>query len=231
MLITGSISLFLVIVSFGLLRGFCITYIIRYSSRFILTVMGFKSFYPSLSEFPKHQVLYTFNHNAEQDILLLTALGLKNTRFVLSEKTWIYIPILVSAISIGTRYIPQKKHAKRRKRFFKNTTQFLIKSKYSIAASSEGVHDHFHGIAPFNSGIYKMALEANLPIVPLYIHVPEESNMTGFKYAKNGTLCIELLDEISTKDWNMDNLDKHINDVRTVFVNRFNALNPNCKTV
>ena len=75
-----------------------------------------------------------------------------------------------------------------------------------------------------------MALEANLPIVPLYIHVPEESNMTDSKYAKNGTLGIELLEEISTKDWVIDNLDNHINDVRNIFIKRFNELNPNSKT-
>ncbi|MCK0179700.1 1-acyl-sn-glycerol-3-phosphate acyltransferase [Flavobacteriaceae bacterium S0862] len=174
--------------------------------------------------------MYTFNHNAEQDIFLLTALGLANTRFVLSEKTWIYIPIVVSALAIGTRYIAQKKHPKRRARFFKNTTEFLKTTNYSIAASSEGVHNHFHGIASFNTGIYKMALEAKLPIVPIYIHVPEESNMNYSKYAKNGTIGIELLEEISTKDWNYNNLEKHINDVRNVFVKRFNELNPTNKT-
>jgi putative phosphoserine phosphatase/1-acylglycerol-3-phosphate O-acyltransferase len=75
-----------------------------------------------------------------------------------------------------------------------------------------------------------MAIEANLPIVPLFIHVPEESNMSDSKYAKNGTLSLELLEEISTKDWNIDNLDTHINDVRNLFVKRFNELNPNSKT-
>ena len=82
---------------------------------------------------------------------------------------------------------------------------------------------YVHGIAPFNRGIYRMALEANLPIVPLFINVPNEGN--------NRTLGIELLEEISTKDWDIPNLDKHINDVRNVFVKRFNELNPNCKTI
>jgi len=193
--------------------------------------MGFKSFYPSLNEFPKHQVLYTFNHNAEQDIFLLTALGLVNTRFVLSEKTWVYIPIVLSALSIGTRYIPQKKHTKRRASFFKKTTHFLIKTTYSIAASSEGVHKQFHGIAPFNTGVYKMALEAKLPIVPLFIHIPQGCMMSYSTYAKNGTLGIELLEEIPTSDWDIDNIEKHINDVRNVFVKRFNELNPTNKTI
>lgn len=193
--------------------------------------MGFRGYYPSLDKFPKHQVLYTFNHNAEQDIFLLTALGLQNTRFLLSEKTWIYIPLVVSALATGTFYIPQKKHPKRRLRFFKKTTKFLKETNYSIAASSEGVHDMFHGIAPFNRGIYEMALEANLPIVPIYIHVPEGCNMNYWEFAKRGVLSIEKLDEIPTIDWDIDNLEAHINDVRNVFVKRFNALNPNNKTI
>jgi putative phosphoserine phosphatase/1-acylglycerol-3-phosphate O-acyltransferase len=134
-------------------------------------------------------------------------------------------------LATGTFYIPQKKHPKRRLQFFKKTTKFLKKTNYSIAASSEGVHNHFHGIAPFNRGIYQMAIDSNIPIVPLFINVPEESNMTGPKYAKNGTLGIELLEEIPTKDWDVNNLDKHINDVRNVFVKRFNELNPNKKTI
>ena len=229
-LITGSIALVLVIISFGKLRNLCVTYIIKPSSKFILWVMGFRGFYPSLDKFPKHQVLYTFNHNAEQDIFLLTALGLQNTRFLLSEKTWIYIPLVVSALATGTFYIPQKKHPERRLRFFKKTTKFLEETNYSIAASSEGVHNHFHGIAAFNRGIYQMAIESNIPIVPLFINVPEESNMTDSKYAKNGTLGVEIMEEISTKDWDLNNLDKHIQDVRNVFVKRFNELNPNNKT-
>ncbi|WP_242206500.1 lysophospholipid acyltransferase family protein [Aestuariivivens insulae] len=220
--ITGSIALIFVVISFGKLRNLCVTFIIKPSSRSILWVNGFRGYYPPLDKFPKHQVLYTFNHNAEQDLFLLTALGLQNTKFLLSEKTWIYIPLVISALATGTFYIPQKKHARRRLKFFKKTTKFLQKTNYSIAASSEGVHEHFHGIAPFNRGIYRMALEANLPIVPLFINVPKESD--------NRTFGIELLDEISTKDWQVYNLDKHIEHVRTIFVNRFNELNPNCKT-
>jgi putative phosphoserine phosphatase/1-acylglycerol-3-phosphate O-acyltransferase len=230
MTITGGVSLLLVLISFGVLRNFCVKHIIRHSSRFILRIMGFKSFYPKLNEFPTHQVLYTFNHNAEQDIFILTGLGLPNLRFILSEKTWIYIPLVISALAAGTRYIPQKKHAKRRLKFFVDTTRFLKRTNYSIAASSEGVHHHFHGIAPFNKGIYRMALEANIPIVPLYINVPEANNMNASKYANNGTIGIEILDEISTKDWTLENLDKHIDDVRKVFVKRFNQLNPDNKT-
>jgi 1-acyl-sn-glycerol-3-phosphate acyltransferase len=229
-LLTGGVALVFVLISYGKLRNRCVTYIIKPASRFILWVIGFRGCYPPLDKFPKHQVLYTFNHNAEQDIFLLTALGLQNVRFLLSEKTLIYIPLVISALATGTFYIPQKKHSKRRLQFFKKTTTFLKETNYSIAASSEGVHPHFHGIAPFNRGIYQMALEAKIPIVPMFIYVPEENNMTAFKYAKKGTLKIELMQEISTKEWTLENLDMHINEVRNLFVKRFNELNPTNKT-
>jgi len=224
--ISGGIALIIIMLTFGKARNQCVTYIIKPSSRFILRIGGFRSIYPSIDEFPKHQVLYTFNHNSEQDIFLVTGLGLQNNKFIFSEKTLIYIPLVISALATGTFYIPQKKHPKRRAKFFERTTQFLKDTDYSILASSEGVHDQFHGIAPFNRGIYKMAMEAELPIVPLFVHIPEGSSMVDGNYAKRATLKVELLDEISTKDWTMEYLDEHINDVRQIFVKRFNELNP-----
>lgn len=224
--ITGSISLVLVLITFGLLRNFCVRYIIAPSSRFILRIMGFKSKYPRRDQFPKQQVLYTFNHNAYLDVFLLTGFGVPNLRYVLSEKTLVYIPVVISALAVGTRYIPQKKHPERRLKFFISTTAFLKRTNYSIVASAEGVHQHFHGIAPFNRGIFHMALEAGIPVVPLYIHIPEESNMFKTSYAKKGTFHVEILDQIETDNWKLEDLDVHINDVRKVFVNRFNKLNP-----
>jgi len=226
MTVTGLVSLVLVLSSLGFLRNFCVQYIIKYSSRFILRIMGFTGVFPALNEFSKDQVLYTFNHNSYLDIFLLTGLGVPNLRFVLSEKVWVYIPLIISAMAIGTRFIPQKKSPKRRRNFFKYTTRFLKETKYSIAASAEGVHEHFHGIAPFNQGIFLMALEARLNIVPLYIHIPRENNMFKTEYAKGGVVEIELMNPILTDNWSLENIDAHIDEVRTIFTQRFNALNP-----
>jgi 1-acyl-sn-glycerol-3-phosphate acyltransferase len=226
MTVTGLISLLLVALSFGSLRNFCARYILNYSSRFILRIMGFRSIYPPLNVFPKQKVLYTFNHNSYADVFLLTGIGLRNLRYVLSEKTLVYVPLVISALAAGTLYIPQKKHSRRRLNFFIRTTKFLKRNNFSIAASAEGVHEHHHGIAPFNRGIFHMAIEANLPIVPIYIHIPEESNMFKTEYATKGTFIVEILDQIETSGWSYENLDEHKDQVRKVFVERFNELNP-----
>ncbi len=224
--VVGILGLFLVVISLGTLRPFLVRYLMAPNSRFVLWASGFKFNYPSLDEFPKYQVMYTFNHNSYHDIFMLTGMGVPKLRFVLSEKTWVYIPLIFSALAVGTLYIPQKKHARRRLAWFLRTTEFLKKKNLSIAASSEGVHKQFHGIAPFNRGIYHMALEAELPIVPLFINIAKENNVFQTGYAKNGTVSLEILPEVSTKNWKLENLNQHIDEVRKFFVTRFNELNP-----
>jgi putative phosphoserine phosphatase/1-acylglycerol-3-phosphate O-acyltransferase len=225
MLVIGTISLFLVLVSFGLLRNFCIKYIFKYSSRFLLKINGYGYVLPDIDKFSKHQVLYTINHNSYIDIFLLTSVGLPDTRFILSEVTLKYVPMVISAKAIGTFYIPQKKHEKRRLRFFLKITSFLKKTNYSVISSPEGVSPYVHGINPFNKGIFHMAMEAKIPIVPLYIHIPKSINPYNGKYSKSGIIHLEVLKEIDTSEWKLENIWEHIAKVRNVYVDRFNELN------
>jgi 1-acyl-sn-glycerol-3-phosphate acyltransferase len=226
MVITGVFSLVIIFLSFGYLRNFCAKYILSYSSRLILRLMGFKGAFPKKEELPDYPVMYTFNHNSNLDIFLLTGLGLHNTRFILSQNTFKFVPLILSAKAIGTFYIPDSNKHEKRIIFFKRVTKFLQKRKMSIVASSEGVHEWSHGIAPFNKGLYHMAIEAKLPIVALYIHIPEVNNpMRGNKTAKGGTINIEYLKKFDTTNWNLDNLLDNIEVVRSEFVKRFEELN------
>jgi 1-acyl-sn-glycerol-3-phosphate acyltransferase len=225
MFVVGTIALLIVIVSFGLLRNFCIKYIFKYSSRFLMKIHGYEFELPNINKFSKHQVLYTLNHNSYLDIFLLTAIGLPNTRFILSEVTLKFIPMILSAKAIGTFYIPQKKHEKRRLRFFIKTTSFLKRTTYSIIASPEGVSKYIRGINPFNKGIFHMAMKAKIPIVPLYIHIPEDINTYKGEYSKSGKIQLEILKEIDNSEWTLETIWEHIAKVRRVYVDRFNELN------
>jgi 1-acyl-sn-glycerol-3-phosphate acyltransferase len=229
--ITGSIGLALVLISFGTLRNSLSQYYFNYISLFILKIMGFSASIPDKKHFPKGAVYYTFNHNSNLDVFLLTSLGLKNVRYLLSEKTLKYFPLIFSAKALGSFYIPQQHHLKRRLKFLIRITNLLKRNKHlSMFGSAEGVHLHRYAIAPFNKGIFHMAMDAKLNIVPLYIHIPKESLTDDFKNAKGGTLKLEIMDEINTANWSLPHLEQHISEVRAIYVNRFNALNPNDKT-
>jgi 1-acyl-sn-glycerol-3-phosphate acyltransferase len=222
---SGSVALLLRVLSFGTSTDFCRRYIVGGSSRLILRLIGIRLELPPRSAFPTGQVMYTFNHNSFLDVLLVTGLGLQNTRFFLSEGTLKFIPVTISAIAIGTLYIPLQKHEARRERFFEKTTQRIMREGCSVFVSSEGVHRFVHGIAPFNHGVYRMAMEAGLPVVPVYFHIPEKVNsLEGFKY-RSGAVRIELLPAIQTSEWCQGELAEHVASVREIFFRKFNEAN------
>ena len=223
MTITGSIALVLRIISFGLLTNFNRKYFIAYSSKITMWLVGIKLDLPKENPIKEGKYFITFNHNSYLDIFALTALGYNDTVFLLSEKTLKIIPVTLSAQSIGIVYIPQKKHKERRMNFFHNLEKKILEKKLNVAGASEGVHNHHHGIDKFNRGVYHMAKLCNLSIIPLFITVPLESNpFSKYKYFKRGIVKIEILDTVSTNQWEIENLDLHVQEMREIYVKKFN---------
>ena len=219
----GTVGSVLRIVSFGLLTNFNRAVLIPIFCKLTLAAMGIRI--DNRVQLPKLDTphFFTFNHNSYLDGFVLMSLGLKNMRILMSEKMLIFLPVALISFSIGLLYIPQKKNKERRMKCFYNVERRINEERVSIMGSSEGVHRYGERIAQFNRGVYHMALNCKMPVVPLFIYTPIESNpYANFRPFKSGTLVIETLGIIPTKDWKLENLDNHIDDVRKLYVKRFN---------
>jgi putative phosphoserine phosphatase/1-acylglycerol-3-phosphate O-acyltransferase len=219
----GTVGSVLRIVSFGLLTNFNRAVLIPTFCKLTLAAMGIRI--DNRVQLPKLDTphFFTFNHNSYLDGFVLMSLGLKNMRILMSEKMLIFLPVALISFSIGLLYIPQKKNKERRMKCFYNVERRINEECVSIMGSSEGVHRYGERIAQFNRGVYHMALNCKIPVVPLFIYTPIESNpYANFRPFKSGTLVIETLGIIPTKDWKLENLDNHIDDVRKLYVKRFN---------
>jgi putative phosphoserine phosphatase/1-acylglycerol-3-phosphate O-acyltransferase len=219
----GTVGSVLRIVSFGLLTNFNRAVLIPTFCKLTLAAMGIRI--DNRVQLPKLDTphFFTFNHNSYLDGFVLMSLGLKNMRILMSEKMLIFLPVALISFSIGLLYIPQKKNKERRMKCFYNVERRINEERVSIMGSSEGVHRYGERIAQFNRGVYHMALNCKIPVVPLFIYIPIESNpYANFRPFKRGTLVIETLGIIPTSDWKLENLDNHIDDVRKLYVKRFN---------
>ncbi len=222
---TGSVALILKWISFGASTKFGTKYIIAPSSRLILLLAGVQYKLPRRSVYPNRQVMYTFNHNSYLDVLILTAMGIPNTRFFLSETTFKFIHLTISAMAIGVHYIPMKSDPARRAKFFKEVEKDIMQSGHSVFVSSEGVHEFIHGIAPFNRGVYHMAMNCGMDIQLVYLDVPKKMNALNDYKFNNGTVEAYLMEFISTKDWSLDVLDDKIDSIRERFLKEYSLKN------
>lgn len=220
----GIIALSLRIISFGLLTDFNRKHLVPAFSKAILYILGITLENEVKLEEPDRPHFYTFNHSSHLDTFILMCLGLTNTRFLMSEKTLHYIPATLAALAIGVLYIPTKLNKERRLKFFIRLAERIKKEKVSIAGSSEGTGGEFNTINQFNRGVYHMALVSEMPIVAIFIYTPVESNpFNDFRPIKKGTVRMELLDIIPTTDWKLENLDSHIDQIRNMYVEKFNS--------
>jgi 1-acyl-sn-glycerol-3-phosphate acyltransferase len=171
-------------------------------------------------------VFITFNHNSFLDGMVLMSLGFTRTHFLLSEKMYLYLPLFFTSWATGVWYIPTKSNRARRLNYFKKIEQRILSRRVSVAGSSEGARPHFHGIAEFNRGVYHMACNCQMPVVALYIHTPEESNpFSNFRPFKRGVVQVSLLGTFETENWNLNDLDQHVQAMQNVYINEFNRQN------
>lgn len=222
LLVFGLVSTSLRLISFGLLVPFNRKVLTVISSKLILKTIGFRLVLPKNYLTPLQPTLITFNHNSLLDIFSLTALGL-NVPFLLSEKTLKLIPLTLTAFGIGVIYIPQKKHPKRRARFFNRLEKRIKRKPMSFAGSSEGVHDYINGIAEFNTEVYRIALGGNLNISPLFVYIPKEfDNLDNYTSVKGGVIEVCRMQPNSVKNWTLENIEEKVGEMRLKFVEFYN---------
>lgn len=220
--VVGSLFYF---ISFGKLAQFNYQFISPFFCRIVLRMIGCRIQYPKKSEYPKKQVLYIFNHNSYLDIFIIPAMRIPHCRYIISETTQNVLPLYVSNLVNGALFIPRQKERERRVEFFKQTTNLLKETNWSIFTSPEGTHQFKHWIAPFNKGVFEIAMRAGVPLCPIFFNMKKEHNpFESYYFKAGGKTTFDLLPLVETKDWTQENLSEKISQVRQMFVNHFNQV-------
>ncbi|MFI6433192.1 HAD-IB family hydrolase [Rhodococcus oryzae] len=95
-----------------------------------------------------------------------------------------------------------------------------LKSGISIAISPEGTRTVTPRLGRFKKGGFHLAIQAGVPIVPIVIHNAGELMWRNSLVAHPGTVYVDVLEPVSTENWTVETLDKHVDEVRTLFEER-----------
>ncbi len=92
-----------------------------------------------------------------------------------------------------------------------------LQSGISIAIAPEGTRSPSPRLGKFKKGGFHLAMQAGVPIVPIVIHNAGERMWRNSLVAHPGTVDVDVLAPVSTDGWDLADLDRHVDEVRTLF--------------
>jgi HAD superfamily hydrolase (TIGR01490 family) len=93
-----------------------------------------------------------------------------------------------------------------------------LREGYSIAISPEGTRSATPRLGRFKKGAFHMAMQGRVPIVPIVIRNAGELLWRGSNVIRAGTVDVVVHPPISVESWSVDELDRHVAEVRRLFV-------------
>ena len=88
----------------------------------------------------------------------------------------------------------------------------------SVCLSPEGTRSVTDKLAPFKKGAFHLAMQAGVPVVPIVIHNSNDVQPKGDILYHPGTVNVEVLPPIDTGSWTVESLDRHIAEIRDMYL-------------
>lgn len=88
----------------------------------------------------------------------------------------------------------------------------------SLVIAPEGTRSATPRLGPFKKGAFHIAMQAEVPVVPIVIRNAGEVMWRGSQTLKSGTVEVEVLAPVDTSGWSAETLDEHVAAVRRMYL-------------
>jgi 1-acyl-sn-glycerol-3-phosphate acyltransferase len=212
------VVLFLLFISLGRLTNFIMEKIVPWLARPVLFTLGIRfrvmHHYDSLP----YPAVYIFNHSSTLDLLTALATGMPAFRVVAKWQLQFNPFFFLLGRLTGQIFIRREKSDKAVETLRKAYLKIRIQN-VSLMMAPEGTRKHEGIIGPFKKGPFRMALDLGYPIVPIYFEGNSRLSPGGFLVTKPGNCTAHIHNAIPTDGWDLKNLESHIEDVRSKYLN------------
>jgi 1-acyl-sn-glycerol-3-phosphate acyltransferase len=165
---------------------------------------------------PGRNYVFLSNHTANLDGPLLAWAAPRDMRAVV-KKEMMRIPVLSLVLRL-VKFVPIDRTDPARARASIDRGSELLKQGYSFFAFPEGTRSRNGTLGPFKKGVFHMALQAGVPVVPTTIVNSAEIQPPGSYSMHPGTVTVVFHDPIETKTMTIDDRNLLIDSTRNAIV-------------
>ena len=207
------IILSLLLISFGKASNLVVEKIAPIMVRPVMWVSGISFDVKMHTDEVTSPAVFIINHSSTVDVLTLLALGLPKVRFV-AKWEFQYNPIFLILGRLTGQIFIKREKTEKAIQTLKKTHQRIKRDQLSVMMAPEGSRKHPGIIGPFKKGPFRMAMDLDYPIVPIYFEGNRELSKGGTMITKSGHVTAHIHEAIDVSDWTVDNLHEHIKEVR-----------------
>ncbi len=168
--------------------------------------MGFRPVVETEQEIlPNKSYMFIANHASLIDVMLMLAV-MKNPAVFVGKKELGKIPVFGYVFKKSSIWVDRSSEKSRKEVYIR--AQKKLSQGLSIAIFPEGlVPEESVTLAPFKNGAFRLAIEHQIPIVPMTFYDVKKRFSWTFFSGWPGKLRVKIHPFIDTKDLTLDNLE------------------------
>ncbi len=160
--------------------------------------------------------VFLFNHQSQLDVLILARL-LRGGVTAVAKKEAASTPVFGPMFRWADFAFVDRGNTKQAKEALAPAVQRL-REGISLVMAPEGTRSATPALGPFKKGAFHVAMQAGVPLVPIVIRNAGELMWRGASTIREGTVQVTVLPPVPTAGWTVDELDKHVEDVRNSYL-------------
>ena len=164
--------------------------------------------------------VFCFNHQSSADFFILSKLLRKDIAAV-AKKELELSPFGPVFKALGAIFIDRSNKEKALKSM--QHASEVIKTGISVVIAPEGTRSGSKELGTFKKGAFHLAMNAGVPIIPVVIKNAYMALPKGSSVFRPTHIEVVVLDPVDTSEWKKKHLDKHIEEVRHLFVKELEA--------
>lgn len=167
--------------------------------------------------------VFVFNHQSNVDLVIVSRLLRRDITGV-GKREIRDLPIIGRVMEAAGVVLIDRRNTASAIEAMKPLVDAMRVEGKSVALSPEGTRTLTTRLAEFKKGAFHLAMQAEVPIVPIVIHNSSDVQPKGDFLFHPGTVEVEVLPPIDTSRWSAETVDRHVNDVRNMFLRTLNQI-------
>jgi putative phosphoserine phosphatase / 1-acylglycerol-3-phosphate O-acyltransferase len=160
--------------------------------------------------------VFVFNHQSKLDTIVVA--NLLRTDFTgVAKKETANVPGFGQFFRLaGVAFIDRSDPAKARQALEPAVQK--LRDGTSLVLAPEGTRSATPRLGPFKKGAFHIAMQAQVPMVPIVLRNVGELMWRGSQVLRGGTIEACVLPPVDTSDWTRETINDHVAEVRGMFL-------------